>query len=360
MRLPSNLINFTFYLTEECNIRCAYCFQKRRKRRLELSSIQKALEFFQDDFQDGCYISFYGGEPLLAFDAIRATIAPIENNPILKRKHFRYSISTNGTLLDDDMLRFLNDHRFQVNLSHDGTAQDITRPSGMNSFILEAMDRLIRLPGIEFSTNSVFVPATVSDLYRSARFLVDRGVRNCQLTHSIIHSWDSEALKRLREELRELREYLLAYNRRYHAIPVENFRNPLTPGLFACAAGQDRLALAADGRLWGCRFFADFFADREGLPEFDDYCFGHIQEFIAGCADVYPLKSRNYAELRMDNFSSGEQECRKCPRLPICDVCPATAAYSTGTIGKIPPWRCEMKKIWQEEIAHFWEGAKRY
>ncbi len=360
MRLPSHLIDFTFYLIEECNIRCVYCYQKRRDRRLELSLIQKALEFFQDDFQDGCYVSFYGGEPLLAFDTIRATIAFIENNNTLKGKKFRYSISTNGALLADDMLHFLDDHRFRVNLSHDGTAQDITRPSPLNSLILENMDRLIRLPNIEFSTNSVFVPSTVSELFGSARFLVERGVQNCQLAHSITDSWDSAALNRMHEGLHELRDYLLAYYRRYQAIPVENFRNPPARRLFGCAAGQDRLVLAADGRLWGCRFFADFFADRQDLPEFDEYCFGYIQEFIEGKANAYHLKSRNYAKLRMDNFSAGEQECRECAHLLICEVCPVTGAYSTGSIGKIPSWRCQMKRIWHEEIARFWDAAKNH
>jgi len=359
MRLQYGLNDLTLYLTEECNIRCVYCFQKRRDRKLELSFIEKALDFFREDFQDECYIGFYGGEPLLAFDTIRATLAFVENNKALKSKNFRYSISTNGALLTNDMLDFLNDHRFRVNLSHDGTAQETTRPSPMNPPILENMDRLIRSPDIEFKTNSVFVPATTSELFRSARFLIERGVGNCQLTHSINDLWNSMVLDQMRGELRELRGYLLSYYRKNRAIPVENFRNPPEHGLFGCAAGQDRIALAADGRLWGCRFFADFFTDREGLPEFDEYCFGDIHEFIAGHEDVFNLKSQNYKKLRMDNFSTGELECRECPHLLFCDVCPATAAYSTGKIGKVPTWLCEMKKIWREEIASFWEAAEK-
>lgn len=325
---------------------------------LSLSSIKKAFDFFHDDFQEECYIGFYGGEPLLEFETIRRTVDFIENHAALKAKKLRYSISTNGTLLTDEIMAFLNDHKFTVNLSHDGTAQEITRPGDPNSHILENLGRLIRLSGIKLTTNSVFTPATASELFRSARFMTDRGVRNCYLTYSFNDLWDSVALGRLRDELRELRHYLLAHYRTSRTIPVENFQNQPERALFCCTAGQDRLALAADGRLWGCRFFADFFAGREDHLDFEPYRFGDIDEFIAGRGDVLRLKRRNYRKLRMDNFSTATLTCRECDHLLFCDACPATAAFSTGRIGRIPAWQCQMKKIWHEEIAGFWEAVK--
>ena len=353
------LSDFTLYLTEDCNLRCSYCFQKRQDRVLALSTIEEALDLFQNSFTNECFINFYGGEPFLAFDTIRATIAFIEHNEILRGKNFRYSISTNGSLLTADILHFLNDHRFRVNLSHDGTAQEITRPGRMNPFILENMDRLIRLPDIEFTTNSVYVPATVTELFRSARFLIERGVENCQLTYSCKDSWDSGALSRLHQELCGLREYLLDYFHSHHIIPVENFRNRPKQGLFACAGGQERLTLAADGRLWGCRFFADLFTTLEDLPELKDYCFGDFRHFHSRIDEVCDLKTRSYGKLCMINYSTEQRDCRTCPHVHFCEVCPATAAFSTGAVGKLPAWLCEMKKIWHEEIIRFWEAAEK-
>jgi radical SAM protein with 4Fe4S-binding SPASM domain len=353
-----SLDEFTFSLTEDCNFQCHYCFQTKRPRALSFACIQKALDYFRDNFQERCYISFYGGEPLLEFGTILRTIAFIENHETLRAKKFRYSISINGALLTDEVLDFLRSHKFRVNLSYDGTAQDITRQSDLNSLVLENLDRLVKLSDIEFETNSVFIPATVGEIFRSARFFIERGVKNCHLTYSIKDPWDAVSLKRMRAEVRELRDFLLFHYRRNRTIPVENFRSRPFPGLFWCAAGQNRLALAADGQLWGCRFFADYFVNKESHPEYMDYCLGSIHDFIADHEDVYESKVRNYKRLSIDNFSSERLACRKCGHLLYCSTCPATAAFPTGRIGKVATWVCEIKEIWLSELKDFWKDIE--
>jgi hypothetical protein len=93
----------------------------------------------------------------------------------------------------------------------------------------------------------------------------------------------------LRTQLEEVRKFLISYYRQHYTVPIEYFRIRSMRSLFWCAAGQDRLALAADGKLWGCRFFADFFADKLGHPEYDKFCClvlsnisGEIKEGISG------------------------------------------------------------------------------
>lgn len=315
------------------------------------------LDFFQYALQKKSFITFYGGEPLLTFDTIRRTVDYIKNHKTLNAKKLRYSISTNGTLLTEEILHFLNTNKFRVYLSQDGTAQDLTRPSKLNSLVLENLDRLSRLPDIEFETNSVFIPATVGELYRSARFFVERGINNSSLTYSINGLWDPVHLDQMREEVRELREYLLSYYHRHRSIPIKNFRNRPKRAVLWCSAGQDRFSLGPDGKLWGCRLFADLFADKETPPEFSKYCFGDICDFVADDGAVYSSVTQNYRSLRMDSFSSERLACRKCSRLLYCNVCPAAAAFSSGAIGKVPSWVCDMKKIWLEEITKFWEAA---
>jgi len=355
--VPSYLYDVTFHLTEECNTGCRYCYQTRRTRSLPFSTIRTALDFFQDALQPRSFISFYGGEPLLAIDTIRRTLAHIQKRPGLRTKRIRYSLSTNGTLLTEKTLRFLDAHRFRVNLSHDGTAQETTRPSRMNALVLENLDRMIRFKGIELSTNSVFIPATVGELYRSVRFLLDRGVKDCSFTYSVNSSWDSVSLERMRKQVHELSRFLLHHYRLHSTIPVGNFRERPRRSAFWCTAGQDRLALAADGRLWGCRFFADFFADKPAHPGFQNYCFGDFRQFMDRPRDAYSPVHRSYGLLRQEAFSSEKKACRECRRLSSCSACPAVAAFSTGVIGRIPGWMCEMKKLWRDEIGRFWKAA---
>jgi len=351
------LSDFTLYLTQECNLDCLYCFQKRRAQSLDFSTIREALDFFQDSIEESGYVTFYGGEPLLEFDTIARTVDFIETHKTLNAKKLRYNISVNGTLLTEEILEFLSRHRFKVNLSHDGTAQDMTRPSHLNSLVWENLARLIRLPDIELETNSVFIPATVKEVFRSARLLVESGIKNCQLSYSIGDPWDSVCLAQMREEVQELRRYLLSYYYQHRSIPVQNFQNRLSPGLFQCAAGQDRLALGPDGKLWGCRFFADLFSAGVAHHELIAYCFGDIRDFATNDEAVYSSAIQKYKALRQENFSSENRACRDCPDILLCSACPATAAFSTGVLGKIPAWMCDLKKIWREEVARFWAEA---
>lgn len=352
--MPISLSELTFSLTEDCNFRCRYCFQTRRPQALDFGHIKKALDVLQDRFEERCFISFYGGEPLLEFETIRRTVDFIETHETLRNKKFRYSISVNGTLLSHEILAFLESRTFRVNLSHDGTAQNITRPSGLNSLVLENLNRLVKRPGIEFETNSVFIPDTVGEIFNSARFLIERGVKNCHLTYSIKDPWDALSLMRMREEVREIRGYLRHHYRRTRTIPVENFRSRPFPGLFWCAAGQNRLALAANGKVWGCRFFADYFSSRKSHLEYEDYCFGDIYDFIADYEDACGGIIQNYKRMSIDKLSSERGECRGCDSLLYCNTCPATAAFATGTIGKSAAWACDIKDIWLKELRKFW------
>jgi len=355
--LRSPLSDFTLYLTHECNFDCLYCFQERRVGFLEFSAIQEALDFFQESIAENGYIGFYGGEPLLAFDTIAQTINFIETHKVLNAKKLHYSVSTNGTILTEEVLSFLNTHSFKVNLSYDGTAQDMTRPSKLNSLVRENMDRLIRSPHIELETNSVFIPATVNEVFRSARLLIESGIKNCELSYSVGDTWDKVHLDQLREEVRELAEYLLSHYHKHSSIPVKNFQSRLGPGLFRCSAGQDRLTLGPDGRLWGCRFFVDLSTARGNPDELSAYCFGNIRDFFREGEAVYSSVIQKYEALCLENFSSKGGACRDCPDLLLCTACPATAAFSTGVVGKIPAWICHMKKMWREEVARFWGEA---
>jgi len=351
------LNDLTLHLTHRCNLDCRYCFQKKKSGSLGFSTIRKALDSFQNALQPGAFIGFYGGEPLLEFETIGLTVAYIRNHSTLRGRRLRYSLSTNGALLTEEMLRFLNTNKFKVNLSHDGTAQETTRPSGMNSFILENLERMIKLKNIKLETNSVFVPATAGELFQSARFLLERGVKVCHLSYSILHPWDSVSLKRLREQIEELRKFLLKHYRRHGMIPIGNFQERPLQAMFWCTAGQDRLSLGVDGKLWGCRFFADFFSAKPEHPDYDSYCLGHFREFEDTSQEAHPAAYRNYNLLRQEAFSSEQKACRQCSRLLYCSACPATAALCTGTIGKIPAWICDIKKIWLRELRKFWAEA---
>jgi len=301
------------------------------------------------------YLNFYGGEPLLASDLIKEAVSFLKqkNRDFGKKSH--YSITTNGTLLTEEIIRFLNENKFSVELSFDGLAQDLHRKKGSLKKIVPIIGELLSCPDISLETNSVFSPDTVSYLSESIKFIMDLGVPDIRISISTINTWDKVALSKLKNEMSHLREIVAAHYKRKDYIPVVNLRDEQRKGIFFCAAGKDRLSIAPDGGVWGCFLFADYFRERENSPEYQKYFYGDLDDFMKNHEEIYPQISMNYAQLSMDNFCTSKMECFLCKEYKNCAVCPINASLSGTPLGKIPEHVCEIQKIKRREKEKFRE-----
>jgi sulfatase maturation enzyme AslB (radical SAM superfamily) len=328
--------SFTLILTYDCNFNCTYCFQKKTKEYLDKKTLIRILEFFFPFFNQEFFINFYGGEPLLAFDRIA---------------HF--SITTNGSRMDSHVLKFLDRNNFSVLLSFDGIIQDDCRKRGSFDKLSMLVDGIHAYPNISFETNSVYTAETVDQLARSTQFMIESGISHINLSLSTLPPWDDSALGRLKEELSILRSFLKKYFKKKEKIPVDIFTK--TPGkkVFGCSAGQDRMAISPDGRLWGCCFFSDLCRALPERKELNRYCFGALDSFIKNHEETYPKVLSNYEFLRMDHFHTIQQNCMECENLFDCAVCPVDAALGSKVIRLIPVWVCSIRKIILEERRRF-------
>ena len=345
---------FTFILTEECNYSCSYCYQKRGEKKVDVSTVENATDFFLPYLTDYSNISFTGGEPLLAFDQIKKAVDYIQVKNRTFHKKIHYYITTNGSLINGDILEFLNQYKFSLVLSFDGFAQDISREKGSFKQIVSIIEKILKSPYIDLETNSVFTPATVRYLSKSIQYLMELGISNINIALSKIPPWDSSSLLRLKKELVSLKEFILSFYKKTETIPLSSFRRNFRKGIFACAAGKNRMTLAPDGKLWGCYLFSEYFKGKEGALEYRRYCFGELDSFIENHEKIYHKVLANYSNLRMDKFYSEDSFCKKCPELEECGICPVDAAFSCSVIGKIPRWTCEIKKIFRREKKLFW------
>jgi hypothetical protein len=192
------------------------------------------------------------------------------------------------------------------------------------------------------------------------------------LNFSTLEAWTPLDLDGLRTELKRLSDFLLSYNKEKGTIPVKNFQAPETlveadtakemkRGIFRCNAGQDRLALTPAGKLWGCYVFHDYFKTRGNHPEYADYYFGTLADFIDNHHTRYPEVMVNYSELRQDLFQvkkDKEEEkdfCFLCSYVDGCVVCPVNAAYSTESMGVVSCRNCKLKKIQRDAQTTFHE-----
>jgi sulfatase maturation enzyme AslB (radical SAM superfamily) len=346
--------SFTFTLTEECNFDCTYCYQKRGIQKLEISSIHKALDFFFPYFSYNCDINFNGGEPLIAFDKLREAVKHVQAKGGIR--NFQYYLTTNGSLVEDKILQFLSLHNFSVILSFDGFAQDISRKKGSFNQIVSTIKKIVDSPDIALETNSVFTPETVDHLSESIQFLINMEVPKVFLALSTISAWDDSSLLCLEKELTDLNRFLIAHYRKTGAVPLSNFRKSDIKDVFVCVAGKNQMALAPDGKLWGCNLFPELFVDNKETQEFRKYCFGDLESFMRSHEKIYSEILANYAALRLDKFYTENQSCNRCQELLECWVCPVNAAFSSSVLGEIPDWLCEINKIFIKEKKKFWEN----
>lgn len=349
-------------MTDDCNYDCAYCYQKKRKRRLEVPILFRALDYFYPLFGLECCVSFYGGEPLLAFDELKLAVDHIDARSKKRPSRHQYCLTTNGSLLTDEILDFLEEHNFTIILSFDGLAQEHSRMKGSFDRLVSLIPRILARPGIHLETNSVFGSETVDTLLESIKFIVELGVRKLDVNFAHLPPWPDASLLRLDEEIARIRTYFESRYKRLQDIPWAYFYEELGPTVHYCSAGLSQMALSADGTIWGCFVFPHYFMDKEGTKEYENYSFGRVDSFAANPEKIYAQKIGQYSLLRMDRFSTPNRACLMCPEIESCWLCPLAAGFTTGEIGMIPASSCHAAKAIRRErrrlLAHFAKEAQ--
>ncbi len=299
------------------------------------------------------YLNFYGGEPLLLFQLIKKTVSLAGKKNKELKKRVTYSITTNGSLITEEVIQFFNENRFSVVLSFDGLAQDVQREKGSFSRIVPVIEKLAHCPDIHFEVNSVFTPETVSYLSKSMKFIIDLGVIDINLSLSLIRPWGKDSILELKKELSEVRKILISRYRKKGDIPVLSFREDLGKGIFYCAGGKDRLTITPDEGVWGCQLFPDYFRRKEKSSESRKFFFGSLDDFIKNHQKIYRRIYSNYAALTAENYSTSSGDCFLCENLEDCEICPVNAAFTGSPLTKIPSSVCEIQKIKIKEKRKF-------
>lgn len=112
-------------VVQECNLRCVYCYgnggEYTNKGIMSEKTAFDSVDFLINNSDDEeLFITFFGGEPLLNFKLIKEVVEYCKKREIDTRKKFRYSITTNGTLINKEIEEFLKDNKFIIQISIDG------------------------------------------------------------------------------------------------------------------------------------------------------------------------------------------------------------------------------------------------
>ena len=135
------------HVAHDCNLKCRYCFADEgeyhgKREIMSLEVAKKAIDFIiaNSGHRRNLEVDFFGGEPLMNWNVVKETVLYGREQEKLHDKNFRFTVTTNGVLLDDEKMKFINENMHNVVLSMDGRKEinDFMRPraGGQGSYDL--------------------------------------------------------------------------------------------------------------------------------------------------------------------------------------------------------------------------------
>lgn len=258
----------TIYLTEDCNLRCSYCYEGENKRKKTLSSakLRQSIDFIVENNPIGedIHLTFLGGEPLLNKGMIFEFINIIEEEHPEIKHIFKYAITTNGILLNEKLVELFKEYSFNVSISIDGDKEthNLNRVSinGKDVYdtIISKM-QLMQERSLDFSVRMTVTQNNVSALYSNVCYFYEMGIKKINIGMDTMADWTDEYLKILDEQYTLLDELYLNTIADSKAIlnlydfKMSTFVAARTPAY--CSGGsKGHLVINSEGELFPCGF----------------------------------------------------------------------------------------------------------
>lgn len=259
------------YLTEDCNLRCTYCFVKKKPRRMSLETAKKAIDYFLDRNISGrarrLGLTFFGGEPFLELELMEEIIQYAYQRRRETGKRIIFAATTNATIANPRVEKLVREQRISLMVSIDGGEEAMaSRPFVGGGSPFNAVARnLKRL--VEWSP-SVLARMTYHpealDLTTNVRRVLELGapaVALCQVSESDWRGYE----ERLEQAWVELGDWFLSEARRGRWLPLENVwvrlrrihlsRLGAPRPARACPVGTTLLGIDPDGNVMPCHRF---------------------------------------------------------------------------------------------------------
>lgn len=273
------------HVAHDCNLRCTYCFASQGdfegdRLLMPLDVGKRALEFLVENSGNrrNLEVDFFGGEPLMNFDVVKELVAYGRSLERGTNKRFRFTLTTNGVLLDDEIIAFLNEEMHNVVLSLDGdrAINDRMRPTtngrGSYDLIVPKFKQLVEARGgRDYYVRGTFTHFN-ADFTEDVLHLHDLGFNETSVEPVVaephhdyaLRESDLETVKaaydRLAEAMLERRRAGRPFHFFHYAIDLD--QGPCAvKRVSGCGAGTEYLAITPEGEIYPCHQFV-------GKPEF--------------------------------------------------------------------------------------------
>ena len=338
------------HVAHTCNLNCSYCFASQGKYQGDRALMsfevgKRALDFLIENSgtRRNLEVDFFGGEPSLNFDVVKRLVEYARSIEGEKNKNFRFTYTTNGMILTDEMIEFLNKECHNVVLSLDGRKEvnDHFRVdySGKGSYdtIVPNFKRLVESRGGQgYYVRGTYTHNNV-DFTNDIIHMADLGFTELSMEPVVCPPGDpyaltDEDLPVLFEQYEILAKEMIKRKKEGRPFTFYHYMLDLKHGpciykrITGCGSGTEYMAVTPWGDLYPCH---QFVGDEK-------YKLGDIFEGVKNTAVQDEFRSCN---------AYAREACRDCwARLYCSGGCAANAYHATGSIGGVYEYGCELFK----------------
>lgn len=338
------------HVAHDCNMNCQYCFAGEgeycgTRGLMSFETAKNAIDFLVENStgRRNLEVDFFGGEPLLNWEVCKKTVEYARSIEDKKDKNFRFTLTTNGLLIDDDVIEFANREMSNVVLSLDGRKEINDRmrkmKNGLGTYdiVVDKFKKLVDKRG----NKDYYIRGTYTknnlDFTQDILHMAELGFRELSMEPVVAEDGENYAIDRgdldiIFENYDELSEEMVKRYGSDQEFYFYHYTVDFTGGpciakrLSGCGVGTEYLAITPDGELFPCH---QFVGDKE---------------FLLGTLETGIVKKDVIDKFKNCNVYSHD-ECQDCfAKLYCSGGCSANAYHKNGDIEKVYEMSCEIHK----------------
>ena len=338
------------HIAHTCNLNCEYCFASQGKyhgqRALMSFEVGKrAIDFLVENSKGrrNLEVDFFGGEPLLNFEVVKQIVEYARSIEKEHNKNFRFTLTTNGMNITDEVIEFANKECHNVVLSLDGRKEihDLTRKTitgnGSYDVIVPKFKEFVKKRnGKNYYMRGTFTKNNV-DFTNDIFHMADLGFSELSMEPVVCspdepYALTEQDLPALYEQYEILAKEMLKREKQGNPITFYHYMLDLKNGpciykrISGCGSGTEYMAVTPWGDLYPCH---QFVGD-------DKYCLGNIYDGVKNQDLVNKFKNCN---------AYARKDCASCwAKLYCSGGCAANAYHATGDITGVYDYGCKLFK----------------
>lgn len=338
------------HIAHDCNLACQYCFAEEgeyhgRRALMSFEVGKKALDFLiaNSGNRRNLEVDFFGGEPLMNWEVVKQLVEYGRSKEKEYNKNFRFTMTTNGVLLNDEIMEYCNREMSNVVLSLDGRKEvnDKMRPfrggKGSYDLIVPKFRKFAEMRGDrDYYVRGTFTRHNL-DFSKDVMEFADLGFRSMSIEPVVAapeeeYAIREEDLPQIMEEYDRLAEEYLKRKKEGRGFNFFHFNIDLNQGpcvakrLSGCGSGTEYLAVTPRGDLYPCHQFVG------------------QEEFLLGNVDTGVTNERIRDEFKLCNVYA-KDKCRDCfARFYCSGGCAANSYNFHGSITDAYDIGCAMQK----------------